>query len=70
MRCRCPNCSGAVAQKLNRTGPNFCPSCCKLFYKPIGDNPPRWVLGVLAILVLNLHVNLGFPGSVLSVMQM
>jgi len=41
-----------------------------LFYKPKGENPPRWVFGVLAILVLNLHVNLGFPESVLSVMRM
>jgi hypothetical protein len=66
MRCNCPYCSKMVAQKLNRTGPNFCPNCWKLFYRPKTQTSPRWVYGVLAILVLNLHVNLGFSASVLS----
>ena len=66
MTCHCPHCSEKVAQSRNRTGPNFCPNCWQLFYRPDLQIPPRWVYGVLAILVLNLHVNLGFPYSVLS----
>ncbi len=66
MRCLCPHCAGVVAQTQNRTGPNFCPNCRKLFYRPKELKAPRWVFGVLAILAVNLHVNLGFPESVLS----
>jgi hypothetical protein len=66
MRCVCPHCSEKVAQRLNRTGPNFCPNCCKLFHMPILPPTPHWVFGAMAVMLLNLHVNLGFPGSALA----
>lgn len=66
MRFLCPHCFGKVAQRRNRTGPNFCPNCCRLFQGPRERSTARWVFGVLAILVLNLHVNLGLPAAVFS----
>jgi hypothetical protein len=50
VRCLCPHCRQLVVQVRNRTGPNFCPQCGKLFSPPSALTVPLWILGVLVIL--------------------
>lgn len=56
MRAICPYCNQHVAQARNADGPNFCPSCLKLFYVPEDPKMPPWILGVLVILVANWQI--------------
>jgi len=65
MRCRCPHCSERVKQARNLSGPNFCPKCCKLFYPPVETGTPPWVLGVVAVLLANLQLQM----SVVTTLQ-
>ena len=56
----CPYCHERVAQAKNVDGPNFCPTCRKLFYVPEERPTPRWIWGVLLVLAGNCQlVNLG-----------
>ncbi len=52
----CPYCHSPIRQAKNRDGPNFCPSCRRLFYLPEERKLPPWILGVLTILVANWHI--------------
>jgi uncharacterized Zn finger protein (UPF0148 family) len=52
----CPHCNGRLAQSLNDDGPNFCPTCQKLFYVPEEPKMPSWILGVVVILVAHLQL--------------
>ncbi len=56
MRCYCPHCSHRVVQARNLDGPNFCEHCKKLFFPPIPEKIPPWVLGVLVILMANWQI--------------
>jgi hypothetical protein len=56
MRVPCPRCRCLVAQPKNKDGPNFCPNCYQLFYAPVEQKMPPWILGVLVILVANLQI--------------
>ena len=58
IRCNCPHCGELVIQVANLSGPNFCPSCRKLFARPRPEPIPRWVWGVLVILVVNLQMRM------------
>ncbi len=53
MRVHCPYCNGRVKQSVNWDGPNFCPTCQKLFYASDAPKMPPWILGVLVVLVAN-----------------
>jgi len=55
MRMPCPFCQFPVVQTKNRDGPNFCTRCNRLFYVPDEPGVPRWVFGVLVILLCNLQ---------------
>lgn len=56
MRVLCPYCNGRLAQAKNPDGPNFCPTCQKLFYVPEEPHVPPWILGVLVILIANWQI--------------
>ena len=45
-----------VVQAKNRDGPNFCPTCSRLFYTAEEQKMPPWILGVLVMLVANLQI--------------
>ncbi len=56
MRTKCPGCQAVVVQKKNRDGPNFCPNCRRLFYAYEDRIIPKWVVGILLILLANLEL--------------
>ena len=52
-RFQCPFCSQNFVQDKNPEGPNFCPTCRRLF---IGQRPykvPTWIFGVVVFLMTN-----------------
>jgi hypothetical protein len=51
MRRQCSHCGYVIRQSKNEEGPNFCPSCCQLFYPPEYEPIPAWILGVLVFLL-------------------
>jgi hypothetical protein len=53
MRVECPYCNERAVQTKNLDGPNFCPTCRRLFYVPEEPRMPPWILGVLTILTAN-----------------
>ena len=54
LRCRCPRCSYLVVETATESSLLACPRCCHRF-RPSGQKEvPLWVLGVLAVLLVNL----------------
>lgn len=56
MSTTCPHCDASVVQARNRDGPNFCPHCQRLFEIQEDHHVPRWVYGVMMVLVCNLQI--------------
>ena len=54
----CPHCGEAVVQTANLSGPNFCPSCRKLFLVPAREKMPTWIWGALAVMVVYLQMGM------------
>jgi hypothetical protein len=52
-RFHCPYCSQRFVQDENPDGPNFCPTCRRLFLVQRPRQVPGWVLGVIVILMAN-----------------
>ncbi len=52
-RYQCPFCSQRFVQQENLEGPNFCPTCRRLFLVPRPRPVPPWILGVVVILLAN-----------------
>jgi hypothetical protein len=52
-RFQCPFCSQRFVQEDNPNGPNFCPTCRRLFLVDAFRKVPAWVLGVVAVLLAN-----------------
>jgi hypothetical protein len=50
-RLQCPYCSQRFVQDENLEGPNFCPTCGRLFQVPSVRKVPDWVFGVVVILI-------------------
>ncbi len=50
-RFECPFCSQRFVQDENPEGPNFCPTCRRLFLVQPSRKVPEWVLGVVVILL-------------------
>jgi len=57
-RYRCTYCHELVVQWANPSGLNFCTNCRRLFRGDDGlsGRVPPWVMGVLAVLAINLHL--------------
>jgi len=57
-RYQCPYCHEVVVQWANSVGPNFCTRCHRLFHleKETVQPIPPYAMGVLAVLVANLHL--------------
>jgi hypothetical protein len=52
-RFQCPFCSQRFVQDENPDGPNFCPTCRRLFLVQLRQKVPVWILGVVAFLLAN-----------------
>ena len=51
-RFRCPFCSQRFDQDQNPEGPNFCPTCRRLFLVQLPPQMPVWVLGIVVIVMV------------------
>ena len=52
-RYQCPFCAQRFVQDENPEGPNFCPTCGRLFHVERPRKVPDWVLGVVVFLMTN-----------------
>ena len=50
-RFECPFCSQRFVQDENPDGPNFCPTCRRLFLVQCFRKVPAWILGVVVVLM-------------------
>ena len=55
-RFKCPFCEQRFVQDQNPDGPNFCPTCRRLFLVEQFRKVPDWVLGVGTFLMVRWFV--------------
>jgi hypothetical protein len=61
-RYHCPYCSQRFVQARNLDGPNFCPTCRRLFLVRCIRSVPVWILGVVVVLAARWLLLAHFAG--------